>query len=77
MLAAMAKIERLGCCGLAGRMGQALVDRGLAVARVDRSSEYPMRDFGEGRRGYCRRDYLSIAYYLTDAGRDVLASGRS
>lgn len=68
MVAALRKISKHGCGALAGRMGQALVTRGLATSRATECSEYPLRNFGEGRYGYCRRDYVSVAYYPTAAG---------
>lgn len=73
MVRAMTRLQRLDCAGLPGRLGQALVNRGLAVAEVSQCSVYPVRHFGEGRWGRVRKDYVSVAYRLTEAGKAQLA----
>jgi hypothetical protein len=72
MITALAKLERQGVSGLGGRMGEALVRRGLASVENSRDSVYPVRRYGEGRWGRVRRDYTSYGYKLTAQGHELL-----
>ena len=72
MLTAMKQIAEYET-ELRGRMGEALVHRGLAKAHIERSSAYPVHHYSEGRWGRVRRDYQTVSYSITEAGKKILA----
>lgn len=68
MYRALAEIARLDVVGLRGRMGQALIARGLA--KVETSDDTVYRRSRNG--GYKRRSYISFGYRIANLGRQML-----